>query len=52
MLPPILSENLCSLLPDSDKFAVTTEINLNRFGQLISYEIYKSVIKSIKDSFK
>ena len=48
MLPPILSENLCSLLPDSDKFAVTTEINLNRFGQLISYEIYKSVIKSMK----
>ena len=46
MLPPILSENLCSLLPYTDKYAVTTEINLNKFGNLISYEIYKSVIKS------
>ena len=46
MLPPILSENLCSLLPYTDKYAVTTEINLNKYGNLVSYEIYKSVIKS------
>ena len=48
MLPPILSENLCSLLPDSDKYAVTTEININKLGNVISYEIYKSVIKSMR----
>ena len=30
MLPPTLSENLCSLLPDTIKYAVTTEVNINK----------------------
>ena len=46
MLPAELSEKLCSLLPDTDKFAVTTEIDLDKNGKVIDYDIYKSVIRS------
>lgn len=46
MLPPLLSENLCSLLPDSDKYAVTTEVDIDFNGNIINFDIYKSIIKS------
>lgn len=46
MLPPTLSENLCSLLPDTIKYAVTTEVNINKKGKIIDWKIYKSIIKS------
>ena len=46
MLPPILSENLCSLLPDSDKYAVTTEVEIDSNGNILKWDIYKSVIRS------
>ena len=46
MLPPILSENLCSLLPDSDKYAVTTEVDIDSNGNILNWDIYKSIIKS------
>ena len=46
MLPPILSENLCSLLPDSDKLAVTTEVNIDNKGNVLNWVTYKSVIRS------
>ena len=46
MLPPLLSENLCSLLPDSDKYAVTTEVDIDFNGNVLGYDIYKSIIKS------
>ena len=46
MLPPLLSENLCSLLPDSDKYAVTTEVDIDNKGQIIKWDTYKSIIRS------
>lgn len=46
MLPPVLSENYCSLLPDSDKFAVTTEVDIDLNGEIIDWKTYKSIIKS------
>jgi len=46
MLPPLLSENLCSLLPNSDKYAVTTEIDIDNKGKIIKWNIYKSIIRS------
>jgi len=46
MLPPILSENYCSLLPDSDKFAVTTEVDIDFNGEVLEWVTYKSIIKS------
>ena len=46
MLPPILSENYCSLLPDSDKFAVTTEVDVDLDGNILEWTTYKSIIRS------
>ena len=43
MLPPILSENYCSLLPDSDKYAVTTEVDIDNSGNVLKWNIYKSI---------
>ncbi|MEJ5272992.1 MAG: RNB domain-containing ribonuclease, partial [Spirochaetota bacterium] len=44
MLPPIFSENLCSLKENEDRLAVTCEIKLDSKGSIISYEIYRSII--------
>ncbi|MFB6170466.1 MAG: RNB domain-containing ribonuclease [Haloarculaceae archaeon] len=47
MLPPILAETVCSLVPDKDRLAHTVEMHLD--PETLSYEtidIYKSVIRS------
>lgn len=46
MLPPILSEDLCSLLPNENKYAVTTEVDIDKYGNIIDYKFYKSIIQS------
>ena len=47
MLPPILAETVCSLVPNEDRLAHTVEMHLD--PETLSYEeidIYKSVIRS------
>lgn len=47
MLPPILAETVCSLVPNEDRLAHTVEMHLNK--ETLSFEnieIYKSVINS------
>ncbi|MEF8758013.1 MAG: RNB domain-containing ribonuclease, partial [Halobacteriales archaeon] len=47
MLPPVLAETACSLIPDEDRLAHTVEMHLDKDD--LSYEtidIYKSVIRS------
>ena len=47
MLPPVLAETVCSLVPHEDRLAHTVEMELNK--ETLSYEnieIYKSVIRS------
>ncbi len=47
MLPPILAETVCSLVPHEDRLAHTVEMHLDR--ETLSYDtidIYKSVIRS------
>ena len=47
MLPPILAETVCSLVPNEDRLAHTVEMHLDKDD--LSYndiEIYKSVIRS------
>lgn len=46
MLPEILSNDYCSLNPDSIKLTITCEILLDENAQVIEYQIYKSFIKS------
>ncbi len=45
MLPPILSENLCSLVALVDRLAFTAEMEINlKNGEIKSYSFYKSII--------
>ncbi|WP_458185306.1 ribonuclease catalytic domain-containing protein [Haladaptatus sp. NG-WS-4] len=47
MLPPMLAETVCSLVPNEDRLAHTVEMHLDK--ETLSYEtidIYKSVIES------
>jgi len=47
MLPPVLAESVCSLVPGEERFAHTVEMHLDK--ETLSYEeidIYKSVIES------
>lgn len=46
MLPSELSEDLCSLIPGSCKYAVTTEVNIDFKGKVLNWKIYKSLIES------
>jgi ribonuclease R len=44
MLPPILSEDYCSLKPKSKRLSFTCEMHFNKYTDLIDYKIYKSII--------
>jgi len=46
MLPSILSEDLCSLMPDGDKLAKTLVMRLDKEGNILDFEILRTVIKS------
>jgi ribonuclease R len=46
MLPQVLSGDVCSLVPDEDRLAVTTEIELSEAGEPLSSSFYRSVIRS------
>lgn len=46
MLPEVLSNNLCSLVPNEDRLTKTVEMNFSKSGKLNGYKIYNSVIKS------
>ena len=46
MLPPVLSENLCSLVAQKNRLAFTAEMDVRPGdGSIIDYKIYKSIIK-------
>ncbi|SGA31303.1 ribonuclease [Chlamydia abortus] len=46
MLPPALSDNLCSLKPNVDRLAVSVFMTFTKSGHLSDYEIFRSVIRS------
>jgi ribonuclease R len=46
MLPHALSSDACSLAPDQDRLAVTSEIELSEKGEPLSASFYRSVIRS------
>lgn len=47
MFPKELSNGLCSLNPNEDKFCFTCDMVINDRGKVEDYSIYKSVIKSV-----
>jgi len=48
MLPPTLSENLCSLKANVNRLAVSVAMEFDTEGKVANYRIFKSVIKSAK----
>jgi ribonuclease R len=46
MLPHRLSSDACSLAPDQDRLAVTSEIELSETGEALSAVFYRSLIRS------
>ena len=46
MLPEVLSNGICSLNPNEDRFVLAVEIKLNVQGKILDYEIHKGIIKS------
>jgi ribonuclease R len=48
MLPRPLSESLCSLKPNVNRFAISVLIDLDATGEVECYDIQRSVIKSRK----
>jgi len=46
MLPETLSNDLCSLLPRTDRFAFTVEMHVSTDGKMMKKEFYPSVINS------
>lgn len=48
MLPRELSNGICSLNENSERFALSVDMEINPKGEIISHEIYKSVIKTVR----
>lgn len=46
MLPPILSNGVCSLNPNEDKYALTLKIILDSMGNTKDFELFPSIIRS------
>ncbi len=46
MLPNVLSDHLCSLVPHEDRLTKTVEIDFSDKGEVTDYKIYDSVIRS------
>lgn len=44
MLPPLLSNNLCSLNPGVDKLVIACEMEIDASGEVVNSEIFPSVI--------
>ena len=46
MLPKILSDDLCSLNPNTEKFAVAAELDFDHDGNLLTKKVYETLIVS------
>ena len=46
MLPPRLSNGICSLNPDQDRLAMTASLVIDQNGEIIKGELFESVIRS------
>lgn len=46
MLPEVLSNNLCSLVPMADRYTVTAKIDFDENGNILDKKFYRSIINS------
>lgn len=48
MLPQRLSNGICSLHPNVDRLTMSCEMEINSHGEIISHEVFQSVIRSYR----
>ena len=48
MLPDLISSGVCSLNEDGDKYAITCRMDINSSGDIVDFDLFKSVIHSNK----
>ena len=46
MLPHVLSNGICSLVPNENRLAMTCEMVIDKTGEIVDYRIYESIINS------
>ena len=46
MLPELLSNELCSLTPNTDRLCVVCEMNIDRLGEVTRYKFYRAAMHS------
>lgn len=46
MLPNIYSDNICSLLPNQDRYAFSLLVDINSMGEILDYQFIKTIIHS------
>lgn len=46
MLPNIYSDNICSLLPNQDRYAFSLIIDINSIGEILDYQFIKTIVHS------
>lgn len=46
MLPVEISNGICSLNPNEDRLALSVSMEIDKTGKVVSYDIYKSIIRS------
>lgn len=46
MLPPHLSNGICSLNPREDRLTITCEMEIDRSGKIVAYDLFPSVINT------
>ena len=47
MLPEVLSNGLCSLKPEVDRYCMVCELSINRLGQVKHYRFYEAIMRSV-----
>jgi ribonuclease R len=46
MLPEKLSNNLCSIVPKSNRLCIACDINIDKDGNLLNYKFYEAIMSS------
>ena len=46
MLPEVISNNLCSLVPNQERLVLACDMQISKHGEIKSFEFYEAIIES------